>query len=163
MKTLTITAALALALTAPAYALSLQQAYDELAGMSCSGSSCTSSQTITTTNQLPDVTTSYQVETAPATFNDPAQPTHDGSRGFWNAKCQTFAYVNADCTELSIVTFGGGTPAQFQTVTVVTPGGTETISTCSTTTKTLTYNGPHTSRDGAWSIDTSISESAGAC
>lgn len=150
-------------MAAPATALTLEQAQAELAGMSCSGSSCTSSTSSTTTNQLPDVVSSYQIETAPATSEAASQPTRDGSRGFWNERCKTFAYVNADCTVLSIAPTSGGSPAQYKTVLVVTPGGIETVVTCTTTTKTLSYNGPHTSRDKAWSVDSSESTSNGAC
>lgn len=162
MKT-TLTLFAAMAFTAPAYALTLEQAQNELAGMHCSGSSCTSEQTVTTTVQNPDVITRTEVEVSPATFEDPAQPVHDGSRGFWNERCETFAYVNADCVAQSIAPLGGGTPAVRRIDVTVTPGGTTTTVTCETTTKTLTYNGPNTSRDGAWSIDTSSSSSDGAC
>lgn len=87
-------------------------------------------------------------------------------------KCQTYAYVNADCTVQSIAPAGGGRAATYKTeivvtdggtTTVVTPGGTSTVATCETTTKELSYNGPHTDRANAWSVSSSSSTSDGAC
>lgn len=40
--------------------------------------------------------------------------------GHWNERCQTFAYVNADCTVMSLNPGGGGFPAVTRTDVVVT-------------------------------------------
>lgn len=153
----------------PAMALTLEQAQNELAGMTCSGSSCSSSTTVTTAVQNPDIVTERQVLVSPATSEaatqpDQSSPAEDYASGGWfNARCGGIGYYNADCTALSIAPTSGGTGAVYRTETIVTPGGTSTVVTCVTTTKTLTYNGPHTSRNGAWSVDSSSSESSGAC
>lgn len=165
---LTLTLA-ALLIASPAYALTLDQAQAELAGMHCSGSTCTASTTNSTTVQNPDIVTTTRVQTAPArsgntdhlkgpTFTD-AEAYRKG--GWWNERCQTYAYVNSDCATLSIADHGSA--ATYRTVTVVTSGGTSVVQSCTTVTKELTYNGPNTDRAGAWSVDTSSSSSDGAC
>lgn len=145
----TLTIAAFFALAGSANALTLDQAMNELAGMHCSGSSCTSSAT---------VTDSRTILVSPAVSGDPAPiaNTDDSyTPGWWNAKCKTIAYVNEDCTVQSLNPGNlGGRPAVY---------GSESFDTCVTTTKTLGYNGPATSRDKAWSIDTSTSSSDGAC
>lgn len=153
------------ALTANASALTLEQAQNELAGMHCSGSSCTSSQTTSTTVKNPDVVTSITTLVSPATSDArDYSNTHDATRGgWWNERCQTFAYVNADCTVQALNQGSGGFPTVYRTDTTVTDGGTSVVQSCETTTKTLSYNGPKTDRANAWSIDTSTSSSDGAC
>lgn len=164
MKTTITLAALALSII-PANALTLEQAQNELAGMHCSGSSCTSSSTSTSTVENPDIVTSTTTLVRPATSDarDYANTTDANKPGFWNEKCQTIAYVNDDCTVQALNQGSGGFPAIYHTETVVTDGGTTIVSTCTTTTKTLSYNGPNTSRDKAWSVDISTSTSDGAC
>lgn len=148
-------------LAAPAMALTLEQAQAELAGMHCSGSSCTSSETVITVVQNPDIVTTTEIA-FPETRDDSGQSYPHctmgviGKPGIRVPKPN----VNADCVPQSISpTLGGG----FRLVTTVTDGGTSIVETCATTTKKLTYNGPNTSRDGAWSVDTSVSTSDGAC
>lgn len=178
-------AAAALALAAPAHALTLQEAMDEVAGYSCGGSTCSQSVTVQTTVQnpdivttvdLPDTTTSEEVLVAPATESTPRD--YSGL-ATWCPMISTMnggktypSNVNADCVPQSLVPGGGGSPAIYQTVvtvvdggttTVTTPGGTSIVESCQTTTKELTYNGPNTDRAGAWSISSSSSSSDGAC
>lgn len=151
-----------------ANALTLEQAQNEVAGYHCSGNGCTKSTTVSTTTQNPDIVNSTQVMVSPAyggtsrTLSVPG--TNSDKGGFWSEKCQTYAYVNDDCTVQSIADHDqGGSAAVFQTVTTVTPGGTTNTVTCSTTTKQMNYNGPNTDRANAWSVSSSTSSSAGAC
>lgn len=161
MKLILAAAALA-ALSTPAYALTLDQAMNELAGMYCSGSSCTSDQTIVVDN--PDIVTSTPdryVSTGSISQSDKAVASGKctmGVIGQPGVRIQ-MPNVDANCTALSIASTGSGYTVRG--TTTVTDGGTTT--TCETTTKTLSYNGPNTSRDTAWSVSTSSSETAGGC
>lgn len=143
-----LTIAAFLAMAGAANALSLQDAMNELGGMHCSGSTCTSEQTVT--NQR-------DVLVSPAVSGDavPYANTDDPNKaGWWNEKCQTFAYVNADCTVQSLnMGTRGGRPAVY---------GVESYDTCETTSKELSYN-PNSSRDLSWSISTSTSSRDGGC
>lgn len=152
-----ITALAVLTLSSPAYALSLTDAMNELAGMTCSGSTCTSRQSGSVTVDNPDITTLVSPATSDA--RPYADTTDHNKPGFWNEKCQTISYVNEDCTPQALNQGSGGFPAVYST----TDGGTTTTPTCTTTTKELAYNGPNTSRDTAWSITTSESTSDGGC
>lgn len=167
VKSLTLAVALAL-LAIPAHALTLEQAMNEVAGMHCSGSACTSKSTSSVTVQNPDILSHTEVLVSPATRQDAPNtslqsfdhcPPMRTMNGGWTARPN----VNADCTALSINPGSGGFPAVYDTVTATTPGGTTTTVTCTTTTKEMVYNGPHTARDGAWSVNTSVSSSDGAC
>ena len=161
---ITISLIAALAFASPAYALTLQQAQNELAGMYCSGSTCTSKTAGTVTTDNPDIITSTQVLVSPAGNETKRTLAVESERGFWNERCQTIAYVNADCTVQSIADHDqGGGNAIYTTVTSITDGGVTVTATCTTTSKTLSYNGPNTSRDTAWSVSTSTSTSEGGC
>lgn len=152
MKTLLI-AIPALALMAlPASALTLEQAMDSLAGMYCSGSSCTSEATVTQTSTTPDtyVSTGSKSQSDGAVASDKCTMGVIGKPG---VRIQT-PNVDANCTPLSISSTGSGYSV---------PGVTSTSESCTVTTKTLSYNGPTTSRDTAWSVDSSSSSSSGAC
>lgn len=155
MKLMISIAALA-ALSIPTYALTLDQAMNELAGMHCSGSSCTSkadsTQTITST------TPGFYTRTGSSSQSDNAVASDKctmGVIGKPGVRIQ-MPNVDANCTALSISSSGSG----FYTDPVTTS---TTSATCVTTTKTLSYNGPNTSRDTAWSVSSSSSESAGGC
>lgn len=149
MKRSILTIASLALMAMPAMALTLEQAQNELAGMSCSGSSCTSEQTITTTNDVL-IQAAESGDPAPIANTDDAYVP-----GWWNEKCKTIAYVNEDCTVQSLNPGNlGSRPAVY---------GTEDVYSCETTTKTLSYNGPFTSRDKAWSVDTNVSSNDGAC
>ena len=56
MKCQAIVATLSL-LSLPAHALSLQEVYEQLGGLECSGNTCTESETISTEVELPDIET----------------------------------------------------------------------------------------------------------
>lgn len=145
MKTLLTLAALA-ALSTPAHALTLEQAMNEVAGMRCSGSSCTSKAT-------GSVTTNSYVSTGSSSQSDKAVASDKcmmGVIGQPGVRVQ-MPNVDANCTALSIASTGSG----YSTST--------TSATCTTTTKTMTYNGPFTSRDMAWSVDTSTATVGGGC
>lgn len=134
-------------LVAPASALTLEQAQAELAGMYCSGSSCSSSTTETSTRELPGTSVSEGV----------GSTNTDGlSRTCFTADISGRPFKNGEqCfvpTSLSPTTGGYSIP-----------GGFATSADCVTTTKTLSYNGPNTSRDTAWSVSSSESSSSGAC
>lgn len=182
-----IIAALAvLTLSSPAYALTLQQAQQELAGMMCSGSTCTSKANgsvtvdnpdIVTTNELTDISTTSTTLVSPAVEGNPRA--YDGTLATWCPMITTMnggktypSNVNADCVPQSLNPGKGGISAVYATSTVVTDGGVETIvtdggtttsPTCTTTSKELVFNGNATSRDMAWSVNTSSSTSEGAC
>ena len=72
----------------------------------------------------PDLITTTDVVVSPATHDSGGSPsfTPTGNEpGFWNEKCQTFAYVNDDCTVQALNIGGGGFPAVVRTDTVITP------------------------------------------
>lgn len=149
LKTITLAALATVAMIGNANALTLEQVWNEVGGYHCSGSTCTSSSTVTDTRE---------VLISPAVSGDEVPYVNTDNpyqAGWWNEKCQTIAYVNADCTAQSI---NQGTRGGKRAVY-----GTEDFDTCVTTSKEITYNGPYTSRDGAWSVDTSTSRSDGAC
>lgn len=149
LKSIMLAAVAALAFTGVANALTLEQVFEEVGGYHCSGSTCTSSSTVTDTREILISPAVSGDEVPYVNTDNPYQA------GWWNEKCQTIAYVNADCTAQSLNQgTRGSRPAKY---------GSEEFDTCVTTSKEITYNGPKTSRDGAWSIDTSSSSSDGAC
>lgn len=166
MKIITVLAFLTL--SSPAYALSLTDAMQELAGMTCSGSTCTSKQSGSVTVDNPDIITTTNVLVSPATRQD-APDTSTQSFGHcppmatMNGGWQVRTNVNADCTALSLNPGTGGFPEVWRTDTTVTDGGTTTTPTCTTISKELHFHGPTTSKDMAWSITTSESTSSGGC
>lgn len=143
-----LTIAAFFALAGSANALTLQEAMNELGGMHCSGSTCTSEQTTTNTRD---------VLVSPAVSGDEVQYINTDNpydAGWWNAECKTFAYVNSDCTVQSLNQgTRGNRPAVY---------GSESYDTCTVTSKELTYN-PNSSRDLSWSISTSTSTNEGGC
>lgn len=138
-----------LAALAPAAALTLQQAQAELAGMSCSGSTCTSTAAGTRTEVVPG-----GAIYSPATEGKPAKQVDA-----YNDVCKgpmTFGEIVSvggvlTCIPGSSVGSGGGGG-----LVGYHPDGAKSVDTITTTTKTLTYNGPNTSRDTAWSVDTTV-------
>lgn len=149
IKRIVIASVLALMSISAANALTLEQVFDEVGGYHCSGSTCTSSTTVTNERDVLVKPAESGDEVPYVNTDNPYQA------GWWNEKCQTIAYVNADCTAQSI---NQGTRGGKRAVY-----GTESYDTCLTTNKEIVYNGPHTSRDGAWSVNTSYSSSDGGC
>jgi hypothetical protein len=124
-------AAIMALISLPAKALTLQQAQNELAGMYCSGSTCTSSST---------------TKTSSGTYSE-------GKTNHTDPQCFGPAFEHPDF------------PGTCIAVSLSSPASTSPTCSASTTTteKTLSYNGPNTSRDMAWSVDTSTSTSTGSC
>ncbi len=161
MKRLITILALTTFAAVPAHALTVIQVYNEVAGMYCSGNSCTSDADDTATIENPD--TSAEVLDQAATSEGP------GSDGDHKIGCLTetifgnpipedrLAFFCTGNNSLSPLT--GGTPARF--VTVVTDGGTSIVDICVTTTKVIGHTG-HNPFTG-WSIDSSTASSDGAC
>jgi hypothetical protein len=123
--------------------------------MYCSGSSCTSSEEVWSTvdlpdTQLPDTVVSEGV--GGDAIDGPVTCLTGSILG------GTFDKPKCFPTRSLSPTTGG-----FTIPGAVIDGGTVDVVNCLTMTKTLTYNGPYTSRDGAWSIETSESSSAGGC
>lgn len=146
MKLILSLAALA-ALSNPAYALTLDQAMNELAGMYCSGSSCTSETDVTNTRQLPDII----INGAPTNLN-----TAGGATNCFTGSILGGPFEDGERCSPAYTLAPGGSGRTIA-------GGTFTEAGCVTVTKTLSYNGPNTSRDTAWSVSTSSSETAGGC
>lgn len=137
-------------LTIPSHALTLEQAMNELGGMHCSGSTCTSESS---------GSRDQSVLISPAESGDPASTGGYGSHcppmKTMNGGWQVRTNVDSNCTQRSLNPGNlGGRPAVY---------GVESVETCTTTSKELSYNGPATSRDKAWSIDTSTSTRDGSC
>lgn len=163
MKRLFLSLAAIAMLAAPAAALTLEQAQHELAGMHCYGSGCSSSETVSTTVQNPDIVTTTEVQLTPGA--DGANHSGEAQAGCWvttmDHKMVRATNVNSDCVPYSI--FPTTSVPEYGLVETITPGGTSVVQSCQTTVKTLTYNGPFTSRDSAWSVDSSTSSNDGAC
>lgn len=140
-------ALVAFAAITPVQALTLQEAMAEVGGMYCSGSTCTSSTDGTRTETI------IGSETRVVGYGSPSV----GSPIEWGKSSTCFfgngwAMINVNpvtCAGQSLA-LSGGSPItrEFQTSTDVT------IATRTTVTKELVYNGPNTSRDMAWSVNT---------
>lgn len=151
MKISTLFAAIAIALVsiAPASALTQQQAMDSIAGMYCSGSTCTSETTGTRTEATPGA------PIVSGGYSEPTDPDKYVEKGFsssctWGNGKPMLRVNPVTCAAESLVGPGSTTP----TVTGYGPAGSKTINTVTTTTKELVYNGPNTSRDTAWDVIT---------
>lgn len=162
---LTYIALASMALVIPSNAMTLTEAMNELAGMHCSGSACTSSETVATNVDLPDIVTTSTVKVQGASnYSGPVGfTTGCAPRNAMNGKparvCQD---VTRDGVPQSISSTEGHGPVYRQVITT-TDGGTAVVYSCNTTTKELTYNGPFTDRAGAWSVSASSSSSSGSC
>lgn len=147
-------------LSFPAHALTLDQAYSEMGGyhIGSDGKTGTKKTPGTATVENPDV------------VEHRSNPNHNtgplGSTATY-AGCTTMTMdhhripkidVTADCVPLTMSPAVGAT-----SYTVVTDGGVSIVVTCSTSTKVLNWNGPFTDRAHAWSVDSSVSTSKGAC
>ncbi len=149
MKIKIMMAALAsLMMAGPAMAISTSQLWDEVADMKCAGSICTSEQTLSKVENLPDIVTtkstggvsSFKVITLPenGTYRLKYEWAADGE---WNLH-ESNGIIRKKVTN---------------------PGGTITVEECVTTTKELIHNGPNTSRDLEWTINTSFDRTPGGC
>lgn len=157
MKTLYLAVTAALLLASPAAALTLDQAQAELAGMYCDSSKCVSFQETTTVTDLPDIDLpdTYRTESfgGISGFNVVTIPPSLCNAGFDWACDGAWNQPTSQGIGRRTVTIDGG----------VTDGGTATAIECTRTKKVLTYNGPYTSRDMAWSIETTIASLPGNC
>lgn len=149
MKTLLI-AIPALALMAlPASALTLDQAYAEMGGyrIGSDGKTGTKKTNGTQTTTTPDT----YVSTGVTDLNTPG-----GAQNCFTGSILDGPFEDGvRCSPAYTLAPGGG--AYF------IAGSSTTSPVCNVSTKVLTYNGPNTSRDTAWSVDSSSSSSSGAC
>lgn len=148
MKKLILAAAAMMVLATPAAALTLDQAQAELGGYYCDGSKCVKYQQAEIVTDLPDIVTTGTSH--PRVFPNeivtlPAAGTYAGKYEW-----------AADGEWQRIRTTSRGWVQ-------IEDGGSVTTYTCTRTKKVLTYNGPNTSRDMAWSIETTVATQAGAC
>lgn len=127
------------ALATPASALTLQQAMDEVAGYYCSGSVCT-----TTVDG-----TRSETETRVVGYRSPEQglaiEIGKSSVCFYGNGWPMINVSPITCASNSLMLGGGGSITQDFTIE---------IDTLTTISKELIYNGPNTSRDTAWSVNT---------
>jgi hypothetical protein len=127
-----------------ASALTLIEMQNEVAGMNCSGSTCTS--------------TTYGTRTEPTTIETEVLVQKGKSHehklviqdhcGFWGK----FGNLNADCVPYSL----SSTSSADVTKIVVTPGPDRVIDTETVVTKTIGYHPDASARDKLWSVDTVV-------
>ena len=131
----------------PASALTLQQAMDEVAGMHCGGSTCTSTSDGTRTETIIGSETRVVGHSSPATGM--VEEFGKSSVCFFGNGMAMINVSPITCQTNSLMLDGGGPITRdFPTSTEVT------IATKTTVTKEMVYNGPNTSRDTAWSVNT---------
>ncbi len=131
----------------PASALTLEQAQTELAGMSCAGSTCTSTSNGTRTETV-EGSEVRVVGHRGAAVGSMIESGKSSTCFFGNG----WPMINVNpqtCSGQSLLLDGGGPIKKtFTTYTDVT------INTLTTVTKELIYNGPNTDRAGAWTVNT---------
>lgn len=162
MRSLLLASVALASLTVPTYALSLQEVYERLGGLDCSGNTCTDSETISTTIENPDIITEVElpdietvVELPDGTFDTvvvtPSTVSEDPGAETVTVGCLKVTMagnpIPADrlaffCTGNNSLSplRGGGFP-KVATVTTVVDGGTETVITDGGTTTVITDGG----------------------
>jgi hypothetical protein len=153
MKLLTIAALIATAAATPASALTLQQAQAELAGMYCSGSTCTSSTPGTRTEVIPGapiVTGGYS--------EAKSAKQRQGEDAYFDCGFpMTFGTIESIGGVLTCIPGSSvGTASTSPTITGYQPDNSKSVNTITTTVKELTYNGPAVDRANEWSVNTTV-------
>lgn len=144
--------------SSPAAALTLQQAQQEVAGYYCSGSTC--SKTTTTNGTRTEIVPGAPIVEGGYSEAKPAKqvdPYNDICGPMTFGTIMQFGNGEPFCVAGSSIGEGSTSPS----IVGYQPDGSKTVNTVTTTvtTKELVYNGPNTSRDTAWSVNTSTSTS----
>jgi hypothetical protein len=143
-----------------ANALTLQQAQQELAGMYCSGSTC--SQTTTANGTRTEVVPGAPIIEGGYSEAKPAKQRQGEEAYFDCGFPMTYGTIESIGGVLTCIPGSAiGEASTSPSIVGYQPDGSRSVNTVTTTvtTKELIYNGPNTSRDMAWDVNTTVSTS----